>query len=94
MEKEEKEAQEKAGIKEEMPAQESWAGEVAAPEVSDWASESLPVVASVPIQPFAQPAPAAAAATEDWTMPKEEEWTPAAPAENEWGGSAPSENWG
>nr|KAG5709699.1 hypothetical protein BaRGS_027724 [Batillaria attramentaria] len=98
VEKQEEAAQERAVVpKEEIPAQENWAGDVApAPEVSDWASETIPV-SSVPIQPFAAPgaAPAAAAApaTEDWSMSKDDWTAQPAPAANEWGG-APSENWG
>lgn len=101
VEKEEKEAQERAVVtKDDAPPQENWAGDAPAPEVSDWASEAIPV-SSVPIQPspFAAPgAPAPGAApvpTEDWSMDTKD-WTaqpqPTAPG-TEWGG-APSENWG
>ena len=102
MEKEEKEAQERAIVQKEeaAPAPEPWTAEVAVPEVSDWASESVPV-SSVPVQPFgtapAAPAPAAAPA-DDWSMPAKDDWSapPAAtaPAPNEWGGGASTDTWG
>lgn len=102
VEKEEKEAQERAIVqKEEVAAPEPWAGDAPAPEVSDWASESVPV-SSVPVQPFGTAAAAVAApaaATEDWSMPAKDEWsTPAqaaatAPTTESWGGGS-SETWG
>jgi len=102
VEKEEKEAQERAIVqKEEVAAPEPWAGDAPAPEVSDWASESVPV-SSVPVQPFGTAAAAVAApaaSTEDWSMPAKDEWsTPAqaaapAPTAESWGGG-PSETWG
>jgi len=102
VEKEEKEAQERAIVQKEeaAPAPEPWTGDAPAPEVSDWASESVPV-SSVPVQPFgAAAAPAAATPqTEDWSMATKEDWSspapggaPAAGGGESWGGSA--ENWG
>jgi len=108
VEKEEKEAQERAIVQKEdaPPTQEPWTGD-AQPEVSDWASEAVPV-SSVPVAPFGGPptsaaavaAPAApAASTEDWSMPAKDEWSTqttaaAAPAPaNEWGGGA-TDTWG
>jgi len=102
VEKEEKEAQERAIVqKDDVPAApEPWSGDAPAPEVSDWASETVPV-SSVPVQPFGgAAAPAAPAAqTEDWSMAAKEDWStpaPAAPAATgtteSWGGSA--EAWG
>lgn len=95
VEKEEKEAQERAVVpKEETGPQENWAGEVQAPEVSDWASEAIPV-SSVPIQPSPFAAPGAAtqqvAKTEDWSL-ESKDWTATQPS-NEWGGGS-AENWG
>lgn len=92
VEKQEEAAQERAVVpKEEIQPQENWAGEPA-PEVSDWASEAIPV-SSVPIQPFAAPGAAPAApTTEEWSIPKDD-WSAQPTPGNEWGG-APSENWG
>jgi len=96
VEKEEKEAQERAIVqKEDVPPPEPWAGDAPAPEVSDWASESVPV-SSVPVQPFG--AAAAAPGTqqkEDWSIAAKEDWSAPAPsntAGESWGGSA--ETWG
>merc|ERR1711872_475207 len=95
VEKEEKEAQERAIVqKEEAPqVQEHWTGD-AVQEVTDWASE--PVAPAV--QPFGTapaPTPAAAAPTEDWSMPAQEDWSAQpAPAANEWGGGASTDTWG
>jgi len=97
VEKEEKEAQERAIVqKEEAPPPEPWAGDAPAPEVSDWASESVPV-SSVPVQPFGGAAAAAPGTQqkEDWSMAAKEDWStpaPAAGAGESWGGSA--ETWG
>jgi len=98
VEKEEKEAQERAIVqKEEVPPPEPWAGDAPAPEVSDWASESVPV-SSVPVAPFGAPAAAAPGTQqkEDWSIPAKEDWSAPAPAANtageSWGGSA--ETWG
>lgn len=104
VEKEEKEAQERAIVQKEeaAPAQENWSGD-AVQEVTDWASE--PVAPAV--QPFGAAPTAAsvpAAATEDWSMTAPEDWsaqaapaaaapTAAAPAANEWG-SASTDTWG
>ena len=98
VEKEEKEAQERAIVQKEeaAPVQEPWTGDVAVPEVSDWASESVPV-SSVPVQPFgaAPAAPTPTPQTEDWSMPTKDDWSapPAAPAPNEWGGAS-NDTWG
>jgi len=98
VEKEEKEAQERAIVqKDEVPAApEPWAGDAPAPEVSDWASESVPV-SSVPVQPFGGAAAPAAAGQqkEDWSMAAKEDWSTPAPSAGtteSWGGSA--ETWG
>jgi len=101
VEKEEKEAQERAITQKEeaAPVQEPWSGDVPAQEpVTDWASEA--VAAPVPVAPGpfvaaaggAAPTPAAAGApsTEDWSMPAKDDWSSQAPASNEWGGS---DNW-
>jgi len=99
VEKEEKEAQERAIVQREevAPSQEAWAPDAAPPpaEVEDWASET---VAPVPVQPFGAAVPAAQApVSEDWAMSKDD-WT-AQPATtttttttNEWGGAA-SDTW-
>ena len=95
VEKEEKEAQERAIVqKDEAPAvQEQWSGE-AVQEVTDWASE--PVAPAV--QPFGTapaPTPAAAAPTEDWSMPAQEDWSAqTSTTTNEWGGGASTDTWG
>lgn len=94
VEKEEKEAQERAIVqRDEAPAQEVWAPETAAAEVQDWATEA---VAPVPVAPFGGAPTAAAAAapatTEDWAMSTKDDWTTPAPASNEWGGGN-SEAW-
>ena len=98
VEKEEKEAQERAIVQKEeaAPVPDPWNIEVTVPEVSDWASESVPV-RSVPVQWFgtAPAAPARAAQTNDWTMLPKDDWSapPAAPpASNEWGGA--TDTWG
>jgi len=96
VEKEEKEAQERAIVqKEEVPPPEPWAGDAPAPEVSDWASESVPV-SSVPVQPFGGAAAAPGTQQkEDWSIPAKEDWSAPAPsntAGESWGGSA--ETWG
>lgn len=78
-----------------VPVQEPWTGDAPVPEVSDWASESVPV-SSVPVQPFgAAPAVPPVAPTEDWSMPPKDDWSapPAAPGPNEWGG-ATNDTWG
>jgi small subunit ribosomal protein SAe len=64
---------------------------MAPPEVTDWASEAVPVP-SVPIQPAAGFG-AAPAPQEDWSATDTGDWsaTPAPPTSNQWGGS--SENW-
>jgi len=96
VEKEEKEAQERAIVqKEEVPPPEPWAGDAPAPEVSDWASESVPV-SSVPVQPFGGAAAAPGIQQkEDWSIPPKEDWSAPAPsntAGESWGGS--TETWG
>jgi len=105
VEKEEKEAQERAIVqKEEVPPPEPWSGDAPAPEVSDWATEAAPPVSAVPVAPFGTTTAAAAVAaaptpqTEDWSIASKDEWSkppaaaPAAPAAESWGGSA--ETWG
>jgi len=97
-----------APAKETYEQQQDWSGELAQPEVADWAADSLPV-APAPIQPggtgYAQQA---TGTTEDWSADAGD-WsaTPAAPAApapaqaqaptqaptSDWGGSA-AENWG
>jgi len=102
VEKEEKEALERA--KEEVaqaPAQE-WTGDagMGVQDVGEWASEvpvggaPLPSAGGVTAAPFAPPV------TDDWAVPKMEDWsaeTPVAPggtdAAPSWGGSAPEESW-
>jgi len=104
VEKEEKEAQERAIVqKDEVAPAEPWSGDAPAPEVSDWASETVPV-SSVPVQPFGTTTAAAAVAaaptqqTEDWSMAAKDEWSTApapaaaAPTGGEWGGS--TDTWG
>jgi len=93
-EKEETAPIEKAPMKEDMGDQ--WAtSEVAmpaAPEVSDWAAESIPVVAPAPAQSSFTIPPA----TEDWTAaPTNDDWSAAAaaPPTQDWGGAVPQENW-
>lgn len=97
VEKEEKEALERA--KEEIPVpQQDWnpdAGIVGSADVGDWAAEAV----SVPTVPLS--AATFPPATEDsWAVPKMEDWSaeppaPAAPVEGgaSWGGSAPDESW-
>jgi len=94
VEKEEKEAQERA--KEEIPVtQNEWAGEAAigVPDMGEWAPE-VPVggplpSAGAPAAPFTVPA------VEDWTVPKSEDWSAeAAPGVESWGGTvANEESW-
>jgi len=91
VEKEEKEAQERA--KEEIPApQQEWNAE-AIQDVGEWASE-VPVGGGAP----AAVAPVAfvAAPTEDWAVPKQEDWSaevaPVVATESSWGGAA-TESW-
>lgn len=64
----------------------------AAPEVSDWAAESIPVVPPAPTPSTFMPQ-----ATEDWTAaPTNDDWSAAAaapPATQDWGGAVPQENW-
>ncbi|KAJ8318984.1 hypothetical protein KUTeg_004075 [Tegillarca granosa] len=93
-EKEETAPIEKAPMKEDMGDQ--WATSdvamPAAPEVSDWAAESIPVVPQAPAQSsFTIPQ-----ATEDWTAaPTNDDWSAAAagPPSQDWGGAVPQENW-
>ncbi|BFZ17961.1 hypothetical protein BsWGS_21000 [Bradybaena similaris] len=93
VEKEEKEALERA--KDEIPApQADWPGEtgiVGAPDISDWAAEDVPVPA-VTLQPQAFPPPAA---TDEWNVPKMDDWSASAdvPAETGANWSSPDENW-
>jgi len=102
VEKEEKEAQERAIVqKEEAPTQEPWTGgDTAVPEVSDWASEAIPVpqAAAVPVpQTFGTAAAAAAsgmpaAPKDDWSMQKDDWSAPPPSGGTEWGGS--TDTWG
>jgi len=107
VEKEEKEAQERA--KEETAAvvtQQEWSadGGMGVQDAADWGSE-VPVggAPGAPIVPAGQQA-GFAAPTEDWAMQKTEDWSaepapaaaaPAAPApaDQSWGGSVPAESW-
>ena len=94
-EKEEQAAIEAKAPKDEYAApQENWAPDAPvapAPEVADWATETVPV-AAVPIQPafgapatedwsatdtgdWAAPAPAAAPGAQNWGAPPEEQWS-------------------
>jgi len=92
VEKEEKEAQERA--KEEIPAvtQNEWAADgMGVPDMNEWAPE-VPV--GGPALPAAGGAPAPAPFTEDWTVPKSEDWsaeTAPAPGVESWGGTAINE---
>jgi len=95
VEKEEKEAQERA--KEEIPVtQNEWAGEAAigVPDLGgEWAPE-VPV--GGPLPSAGAPAPAFVPPTvEDWTVPKQEDWSDAAAQGVEsWGGTvANEESW-
>jgi len=95
VEKEEKEAQERAIVQKEeaAPVQEPWSGDVAPQEaVTDWASEA---VAAAPAAPFqaAAAAPAPAAVSEDWSMAPKDDWSQQAPASNEWGGTTQENSW-
>ncbi|XP_041362855.1 40S ribosomal protein SA-like [Gigantopelta aegis] len=103
-EKEEQAAAERDQQKEEpvAPPQEQWTGEqpmVARTEVTDWASEAVPV-SSVPIQPFASGTTSDWSADHaDWSAPSAAPTAAAAAAapppagpKNDWGGST-SENW-
>jgi len=94
VEKEEKEAQERA--KEEIPVtQNEWTGEGigGVPDMNEWAPEvpvggPLASTGGAPAQPFTVPA------VEDWTVPKSEDWsaeTAAAPGVESWGGTAVNE---
>jgi len=102
VEKEEKEALERA--KEDVPpVQQEWAGDAAmvVPDVGDWTSE-VPV-GGAPIVQGSAPAPFNPVPTEDWAMPKTEDWSAepatAAPGgiaqstDASWGGSVPAESW-
>lgn len=97
VEKEEKEAAERA--KEEMPVvQQDW-NQDRVPDVGEWASE-VPV--GGPVTVAAGVAPTPFQATEDWNMPKMEDWSaepvpaPAggAPAEGMPAAAAPAPSWG
>ncbi|XP_076447052.1 small ribosomal subunit protein uS2-like [Babylonia areolata] len=97
VEKEEKEAQERAIVQKEevAPPQEQWASEV--PEaVADWASEPVaPAVQPFGTTPAVAPVPAAAP-TEDWTMPAQDDWaaqtttTTTTAGTSDWGGASGS----
>jgi len=107
VEKEEKEALERA--KEDIPAvQQEWTGDagMVVPDVGDWTSE-VPVGGAALVPGTAAPTPFTQVATEDWAMPKTEDWSaepaaaaapggisaaPAAP-DASWGGSVPAESW-
>lgn len=96
VEKEEKEAAERA--KEEMPAvQQDWNQDMGVPDVGEWASE-VPV--GGPVAVAAGVAPTPFQATEDWNMPKMEDWSaepvpaPAGGAPAEAGAPAPTPSWG
>jgi len=89
VEKEEKEAQERA--KEEIPAaQPEWTADpIGVQDVGEWASE-VPVGAPAAVAPVAF----APASSEDWAVPKQEDWSAeVAPGPNEsnWGGA--TESW-
>lgn len=90
VEKEEKEAQERAIVQREDMVQPDWTGEPVA-EVQDWAQEA---VAPVPVQPFGSvpvvPTPAPQA--EDWAMASKDDWTAQPQATSDWG-AAPADQW-
>lgn len=97
VEKEEKEAQERAIVQKEdvpPPQEQQWANEAAVQEVSDWASEPVAPAVQTFGSAVAPAAPAAAPASE-WAMAKDD-WaaapapTPAAAPGNEWGGGSDS----
>merc|ERR1711962_646092 len=105
VEKEEKEAMERA--KEDIPAvQSEWTGDAAmgVPDVGDWTSE-VPVGGAPLVASTAAPTPFTPVSTEDWAMPKTEDWSAepttaasgigGAPAGGDpsWGGSVPAESW-
>jgi len=100
VEKEEKEAQERAKEEATVPAQE-WTGDagMGVPDVGEWASEVPVGQAPLPAAAAPAPAPFAPVATEDWAVPKMEDWsaeaapTPAPGADASWGGSVPEESW-
>jgi len=95
VEKEEKEAQERAIVQKEdvAPAPEPWAGEAPTQEITDWASEAVPV-APVPVQPFGAAATAVQQPqTDDWAMAKDDWTAPAPSTTNEWGGTTTSDTW-
>jgi len=86
VEKEEKEAQERA--KEEITApQQEWAADSMVQDVGEWASE-VPVGAPVAV-PAAAPF---AGSGEEWAVPKSEDWSAEPPpaGESSWGGAAES----
>jgi len=105
VEKEEKEALERA--KEDIPAvQQEWSGDagMGVPDVGDWTSE-VPVGGAPLVTSTAAPTPfTPVVSTEDWAMPKTEDWSaePATTAasgmgggnnDSSWGGSVPAESW-
>ncbi|KAL8593313.1 hypothetical protein ACOMHN_009966 [Nucella lapillus] len=105
VEKEEKEAQERAIVQKEdvPPPTEQWTTEVVQ-DVADWASEPVvPAVQPFGASPSAAPAPATTPApTEDWAMPAQDDWSaqpttdaspaPASAPGNEWGGTT-TDSW-
>jgi len=105
VEKEEKEAMERA--KEDIPAvQQEWTGDAAmgVPDVGDWTSE-VPVGGAQLVASTAAPTPFTPVSTEDWAMPKTEDWSAepttaasgiagaTAGGDPSWGGSVPAESW-
>merc|ERR1711887_98824 len=75
VEKEEKEALERA--KEDIPAvQQEWSGDagMGVPDVGDWTSE-VPVGGAPLVTSTAAPTPFTPVSTEDWAMPKTEDWS-------------------
>jgi len=87
VEKEEKEAQERA--KEEITApQQEWAADSMVQDVGEWASE-VPVGAPVAVPAAAAPF---AGSGEEWAVPKSEDWSAEPPpaGESSWGGAAES----
>jgi len=105
VEKEEKEAMERA--KEDAPpVQQEWTGDagMGVPDVGDWTSE-VPVGGAPLVASTAAPTPFTPVSTEDWAMPKTEDWSaepttaasgmvaPSTVGDPSWGGSVPAESW-
>lgn len=102
VEKEEKEALERAKEEVAQAPQQEWTGDagMGVQDVGEWASE-VPV-GGAPVPAAGAPMSFAPAATEDWAVPKMEDWsaeTAPAPAPGgdapapSWGGSVPEESW-